>query len=78
MIVWGRKGAPSLLHPWYVCNPCCTPPSPPRSPELGGSWVPVFDAVAEAVAGEVYWPVGLSATSLTSIVCPKAQPHPQV
>lgn len=45
---------------------------------MGGSWVPVFDGGAEAVAGEVFWPVALSATVLTCIVCPKQAPHPQV
>ena len=46
---------------------------------MGGSWVPVFDAAATAVVGsEVYWPVGLGATSLTCIVCTKQQPVPQV
>ncbi|GAX80265.1 hypothetical protein CEUSTIGMA_g7703.t1 [Chlamydomonas eustigma] len=49
-----------------------------RSSVMGGSWVPVFESSAHCVAGEVFWPVGLSISNLTCIVCSKSQPNPHL
>ena len=48
------------------------------SRDYGGSWVPVFVSAQQRKNSETYWPVSLSLTQLTCIVCSGAQPIPQV
>lgn len=49
-----------------------------RSREYGGSWVPAFVSSQQRKNSEVYWPVSLTLTQLTCIVCTATQPIPQV
>lgn len=51
-----------------------------RSPDWGGSWVPVLDAVgAKARAGaEQYWPTWLDTSTCMAVVTSSKVPHPQV
>eukprot|EP00884_Botryococcus_braunii_P012555 jgi/Botrbrau1/212/Bobra.0022s0192.1 len=49
-------------------------------PRLGGSWLPVFEAVeGKGQAGNhVHWPVGLNHKSFFYILCSKEDPYPKV
>ena len=49
-----------------------------RSREYGCCWVPVFVSTQQRKNSEVYWPVSLTLTQLTCIVCTATQPIPQV
>ena len=49
-----------------------------RTQEYGGCWVPVFVSAQQRKNSEVYWPVTLTMTQLTCIVCTATQPVPQV
>ncbi|KAL3149950.1 hypothetical protein ABBQ38_013311 [Trebouxia sp. C0009 RCD-2024] len=49
-----------------------------RSREYGGCWVPAFVSSQQRKNSEVYWPVSLTLTQLTCIVCTATQPIPQV
>ena len=49
-----------------------------HSKEYGGCWVPVFVSSQQRKNSEVYWPVSLTLTQLTCIVCTATQPIPQV
>ena len=49
-----------------------------RTQEYGGCWVPVFVSAQQRKNSEVYWPVSLTMTQLTCIVCTATQPILQV
>ncbi|KAK9809234.1 hypothetical protein WJX72_011841 [[Myrmecia] bisecta] len=49
-----------------------------RSPDFGGSWVPVFSSAAARKGSEVYWPVALTEHDMHCIVCSSSSPQPQV
>jgi hypothetical protein len=52
-----------------------------RSPEWGGSWVPLLDAAAaKAATGSdaPLWPAWLEGGSLMAVVNSSKAPHPQV
>jgi hypothetical protein len=51
-----------------------------RTPDWGGSWVPVLDAASakESCGSDSLWPVCLDSCSLTAVVTTKQAPYPQV
>jgi hypothetical protein len=59
---------------------CSTGTMRVRTPDWGGSWVPVLDAASakESCGSDSLWPVCLDSSSLTAVVTTKQAPYPQV
>ena len=49
-----------------------------RSPQYGGTWVPVFSAQEAQKGSEVFWPVAVGERELTCVVCTPQRPFPAV
>ena len=49
-----------------------------RSPEFGGTWMPVFDSAAEQKNKETFWPVAITRQALLCVICREHTPCPAV
>ena len=49
-----------------------------RSPEFGGSWMPVFDTSSEQKNKETFWPVAITRQALLCVICRENTPFPAV
>ncbi len=49
-----------------------------RSPDFGGTWMPVFDTATEQKNNETFWPVAVTRQALSCVICREHTPFPTV